>query len=63
LTEGETKECWSEEELKKFKEGWENSKIEGFQAKCKSVSEMVGKSIRQCLIKAVLLDLDTKPSQ
>jgi hypothetical protein len=63
LIEGEGKDGWSEEELNKFKDAWENSKNENFTAKCKSISEMVGKSLRQCLIKAALMDLNKKPSQ
>jgi hypothetical protein len=38
LIEGGGKDCWSEEELKKFKDAWENSKIEGFKEKCKILS-------------------------
>ena len=63
LIDGGGKDSWSEKDLKNFREAWENSKIEDFKAKCKRVSQVIGKSSRQCLIQAVLLDLDTKLSQ
>ena len=63
MIEGGSKDGWFGEDLEKFKEAWENSKIEEFEAKCKSLGKMVGKSTRQCMIKAALMDLDPTPSQ
>ena len=63
LIEGGSGDGWSEEDVKKLRASFEKFSYQKFDTKWKSVSETVGKSIRQCMIKAMLIELDTQKSK
>ncbi len=63
LIEGGGDDGWSEEDVQKLRAAFENSVVQGFEAKFKSISEMLGRSQRQCMIKATLMELDKRKPQ
>ncbi len=60
LIDGGSGDDWSEEDVKKLRAAFENSGVQAFEPRFKSISEMLGRSQRQCMIKATLMGFDKK---